>query len=226
MLWFVVRTLNADFVLKVGAKAIFMDNQYLQELISEARQRDGGLILNLDNKPAVVVLTIDKYNALVGGLPAEEPVSKAAAPQVEQVSPANPAATQGKKILVTGGAGYIGSHVARRLLASGHQVVVLDNLSTGKRENVPSGAAFYEGDLADMNFVRDVFASNQFEAVMHLAASIEVEESVRQPEKYLENNAINTSRLLSVMYEFGVKKIVFSSTCALYDPAGWSNPGS
>ena len=191
-----------------------MDNQYLQELINEAQKREGGLILNLDNKPAVVVLTVEKYNSLVGETQSQERPRLAAEKSGEPAKPEEP-----RKILVTGGAGYIGSHVARKLLESGHQVVVVDNLSTGKRENVPAGAAFFEGDLGDMNFMRDVFSANRVEAVMHLAASIEVEESVKEPEKYLQNNSINTSRLLTVMHEFGVKKLVFSSTCALYDPS-------
>lgn len=186
-----------------------MDNQYLQELINEAKKREGGLILNLDDKPAIVVLTVEKYNALIGDAQWQE------RPQQVYQS-AQP--TGSGKILVTGGAGYIGSHVARKLLESGYEVVVVDNLSTGKRENVHAGAAFFEGDLGDMNFMRDIFSANRFEAVMHLAASIEVEESVKEPERYLQNNTINTSRLLTVMREFGVKKLVFSSTCALYDP--------
>lgn len=196
----------------------FMDNQYLQELILEAQKRDGGLILNLDDKPAVVVLTIDKYNSLIGGTVAEQVQSPIFASQTAG-GLAVPAPKR-HKILVTGGAGYIGSHVARKLLESGYEVVIIDNLSTGKRENVPAGATFFEGDLADINFLRDIFSVHKIHAVMHLAASIEVEESVRQPDLYLENNTLNTSRLLSVMNEFGVKKIVFSSTCALYDSAG------
>ncbi|MCL5775024.1 MAG: UDP-glucose 4-epimerase GalE [Patescibacteria group bacterium] len=196
-----------------------MDNQYLQELIREARKREGGLILNLDEKPAVVVLTIDKYNALVGGLNTETAKPQVPVPQGQKRQAETGPGGSGK-VLVTGGAGYIGSHVARKMLENNYEVVVVDNLSTGKRENVPAGAIFFEGDLADVNFMRDVFAAHQVEAVMHLAASIEVEESVREPEKYFQNNAVNTLSLLSVMNEFGVKKIIFSSTCALYDPSG------
>jgi len=191
----------------------------LQELISEARKREGGLILNLDEKPAVVVLTIDKYNALVGTIGAQAEKPRVPAPQSQKTQADKPGALAGK-ILVTGGAGYIGSHVARKMLENGYEVVVVDNLSSGKRENVPAGATFFEGDLGDVNFMRDVFAAHRIEAVMHLAASIEVEESVREPEKYFQNNAVNTLNLLSVMNEFGTKKIIFSSTCALYDPAG------
>jgi UDP-glucose 4-epimerase len=190
-----------------------MDNAYLQELISEAESRGGGLLLNFNEKPAVVVLTVEKYNQLLNQ---EAPEDFTRAPQASPQADAFVRESQPKKILVTGGAGYIGAHLARQLLKAGHEVVILDNLSTGKRDNVPVGASFIEGDLADINLLRDLFAANRFDAVMHLAASLEVEESTRFPEKYFENNVINTSRLLMVMSEAGVKKIIFSSTAAVY----------
>ena len=95
-------------------------------------------------------------------------------------------------------------------------MVVLDNQSCGKRGNVPEGAKFVEGDLADLGLLRDLFATEKFSAVMHFAASIEVEESVKQPQKYFENNVVNTAGLLGVMAEYGVKNIIFSSTAAVY----------
>jgi UDP-glucose 4-epimerase len=157
---------------------------------------------------------VEKYNQLLNG---ENSGVLEAAPISLPASDQRSLAFQKKpKILVTGGAGYIGAHLARVLLKAGYEVVVFDNLSTGKRENVPAGAVFIEGDLADVNLLRDLFAATEFDAVMHMAASIEVEESVRFPEKYLENNTINTAKLLSVMAEAGVRKIIFSSTAAVY----------
>ena len=87
-----------------------------------------------------------------------------------------------QKVLVTGGAGYIGGHLVRELIKAGYDVVVLDNLSTGRKENVDPKAVFIEGDLADENLLKDIFAANNnFEAVFHMAASLEVEESVKEP---------------------------------------------
>jgi len=194
-----------------------MDNKYLKELIAEAQSRGGGLLLNCDNKPAVVVMTVEKYNELVNGRKAEEPAGEAK-PSLGDLG-MSVSGKKGRTILVTGGAGYIGAHVARMLLRAGHEVVVLDNFSTGKRENVPDGAKLVEGDLADVNLLRDLFAAYRFDVVMHLAASLEVEESVREPEKYLENNLGNTMKLLAVMNEAGVRNLIFSSTAAVYgDP--------
>ncbi len=119
-------------------------------------------------------------------------------------------------ILVTGGAGYIGSHVVRQLLSAGHSVIVADNLSTGKAGNIAAGAVFHQGDIGDETFLESIFSSYPVEAVMHLAASIEVEESVKEPEKYLANNTLATVTLLRVMDKHGVNKIVFSSTAAVY----------
>lgn len=190
-----------------------MDNAYLQELIAEAQNRGGGLLLSVQDKPAAVVLTVEKYNQMLNHENASGQQSSSQ-PRQEAALPLDDLG--GQKILVTGGAGYIGAHLVRQLLEAGHEVVVLDNLSAGKRENIPAGAAFVEGDLADVNLLRDLFAANHFDVVMHLAASLEVEESVRLPEKYFENNVINTAKLLSVMTEAGVKKLIFSSTAAVY----------
>ena len=118
-------------------------------------------------------------------------------------------------ILVTGGAGYIGSHTVVELLAHGEEVVVVDNLRTGHREAV-QGGTFYEGDLNDRAFLDSVFQKHEIEAVIHFAASSLVGESVQIPLTYYENNLIASHTLVSAMIEHGVKKIVFSSTAATY----------
>ena len=119
------------------------------------------------------------------------------------------------KLLVTGGAGYIGSHVVRQLGEAGHDLVVYDNLSTGHRWAVQHGE-FVLGDLADRDQLELVFARHKFDAVLHFAANIVVPESVENPLKYYSNNTRNTLNLLSVMDQFGVDKLVFSSTAAVY----------
>jgi UDP-glucose 4-epimerase len=116
------------------------------------------------------------------------------------------------KYLVTGGAGYVGSVVAQHLLEAGHEVVVLDNLSTGFREGVPSGAAFVEGDIRDAA----KWVDSSYDAVLHFAAFSQVGESVVKPEKYWDNNVGGTMALLAAMREAGVRKLVFSSTAATY----------
>lgn len=120
------------------------------------------------------------------------------------------------KILVTGGAGYIGSHAVKEFRKDGHEVAVLDNLCTGNREMVPSEVPFFEVDLKDKEAVEKVFAENEFGAVVHFAALSSVEESMKEPEKYYENNVGGTLNLLEAMRENGVKKLVFSSTAAVY----------
>ncbi len=123
------------------------------------------------------------------------------------------------RILVTGGAGYIGSIVAAELIRAGHQVAVFDNLSRGHRDAVPSEAEFVGGDLGDRPAVAGLFDAHSFEAVMHFAALIEAGESMELPERYFRNNSANTANLLEAMVEHGVSRFVFSSTAALYgDP--------
>ncbi|WP_327683383.1 UDP-glucose 4-epimerase GalE [Streptomyces sp. NBC_00467] len=116
------------------------------------------------------------------------------------------------KYLVTGGAGYVGSVVAQHLLEAGHEVTVLDNLSTGFREGVPAGAAFVEGDIRDAAKWLD----DSFDAVLHFAAFSQVGESVLKPEKYWDNNVGGTMALLAAMRSAGVRTLVFSSTAATY----------
>ena len=119
------------------------------------------------------------------------------------------------KVLVTGGAGYIGSVVASQLVESGHETVVLDNLSKGHESAVPKGARFVEGSLLDGEFVRDTLAEG-FDGVMHFAALSLVGESVEEPERYYTNNVCGTLNLLESMVESGVGRLVFSSTAAVY----------
>ncbi len=199
----------------------FMDNQYLLDLINEVKARGGGLMLNFEDRPAVVVLDVEKYNSLISNSKFSEgdrslrQISNGEQPENQSMSEF--AASQPKKnVLVTGGAGYIGGHLVNELIAQNFQVTVLDNLSTGRRENVNPKAIFVEGDLADKNLLKDLFAAGNFQAVFHMAASLEVGESVKEPEKYFKNNVVNTIGLIEVMAEAGVKKLVFSSTAAVY----------
>ncbi|WP_273426923.1 UDP-glucose 4-epimerase GalE [Marinobacter sp.] len=119
------------------------------------------------------------------------------------------------KVLVTGGAGYIGSHVVRQLAQAGHDIVVFDNLSTGYRWAVTAGELVV-GDLADETAIGDVFASHKFDAVLHFAAHIVVPESVANPLKYYSNNTRNTLNLLKAVERHDVPYMVFSSTAAVY----------
>jgi UDP-glucose 4-epimerase len=120
------------------------------------------------------------------------------------------------QILVTGGAGYIGSVVADQLLRAGHTVTVLDNLIMGWHEAVPPGAEFVQADTGDEAALDPLFASHQFDAVMHFAALIEAGESVKVPEQYFDNNSLRTLTLLRVMLKHKVSRFVFSSTAAVY----------
>jgi UDP-glucose 4-epimerase len=119
------------------------------------------------------------------------------------------------KILVVGGAGYIGSHMVKYLSQMGHNVTTLDNLSTGYRDAVKYGT-FIEGDIADSCKLDLIFSETQFDAVMHFASNIEVGESVIDPGKYYKNNVSNTLNLLDAMVRHGVKKFIFSSTAAIF----------
>jgi len=120
-----------------------------------------------------------------------------------------------KKVLVVGGAGYIGSHMVKLLLDDGLDTVTLDNLSQGHRE-VVLGGAFIEGDLADRALLEDLFREHDLDGVMHFAANALVGESVENPAKYYRNNVVNTLNLLEAMVGHGVRAFIFSSTCAVY----------
>lgn len=119
------------------------------------------------------------------------------------------------RILVTGGAGYIGGFTVHTLLAHGHAVTVYDNLSAGHRQSVPP-AVLRVGDLADADRLDHLLAVERIEAVIHFAASCYVGESVTDPAKYYRNNLANTFNLLERVRRHGVKRLVFSSTCATY----------
>jgi UDP-glucose 4-epimerase len=120
-----------------------------------------------------------------------------------------------KKVLVTGGAGYIGSHVVRQLGDAGYEIVVYDNLSTGAAESVLYGELVV-GDLADVDRLQQVFSQHQFAAVLHFAASLSVPDSVARPLEYYANNTRNTLNLVRCCQLFGVEQLVFSSTAAVY----------
>lgn len=137
------------------------------------------------------------------------------------------------KVFVTGGAGYIGSAAAAHFLAAGHDVIVYDNLVRGHAEAVPDRAAFVRGDIGDEVALRSAFDEHQPDAVVHFAAYIEAGESMEKPGMYFRNNVANAVTLLDTMIAHDVRKIVFSSTAAVYrskhaaleedDPLGPSN---
>ncbi|KQW31806.1 UDP-glucose 4-epimerase [Rhizobium sp. Root274] len=119
-------------------------------------------------------------------------------------------------ILVTGGAGYIGSHMVWALLEAGEEVVVVDRLSTGFRWAVAPQARFYLGDIGKPSVLKHVFAENDIEAIIHFAGSIVVPDSIADPLGYYENNTGNTHRLLTAAVKAGIDKVIFSSTAAVY----------
>ena len=120
------------------------------------------------------------------------------------------------RVFAAGAAGYVGSHCVRALCDAGHEVVVFDNLSTGHRRAVDDRADFVQGDLADRDLLDATLGRGGFDAVMHFAASLDVNESVGDPLKYFRNNVVNTVGLLEVMQGAGILRLVFSSTCATY----------
>ncbi len=119
-------------------------------------------------------------------------------------------------VLVVGGAGYIGSHCVRQLIAAGHRPVVLDNMVFGYRQAVAASVPFYEANLGDAAAVGKILTEEKIDVVMHFAAFAYVGESVNDPLKYYDNNVVATLSLLKTMLAKGVKKFVFSSTCATY----------
>jgi UDP-glucose 4-epimerase len=122
------------------------------------------------------------------------------------------------KILVVGGAGYIGSICAEVLLNEHHEVGIFDNLVEGHRTAVDGRATFFEGDLADRAMIKDAVAQYRPEAVMHFAASALVGESMQDPSKYFRNNVANGINLLDAMVQSGINNLIFSSTCATFGP--------
>ena len=123
------------------------------------------------------------------------------------------------RVLVVGGAGYIGSHTVYELIRAKHEVIVFDNLSTGHESFVPKGVSFYQGDITKKNELNDVFCKEKIDAVMHFAAKIVVPESVKEPLAYYYNNVEGVRVLLETMKDHGVKRFIFSSTAAVYGEA-------
>ncbi|HLE27615.1 MAG TPA: UDP-glucose 4-epimerase GalE [Anaerolineales bacterium] len=119
-------------------------------------------------------------------------------------------------LLITGGAGYLGSACAQMLLEAGHAVTVLDNLSRGHRQAVPEGARFAHGDIGDQTALREAFAAEKYDAVMHFAALIEAGESMQDPGLYFRVNAAYSNNVIEASVQHGVKRFVLSSTAAVY----------
>ena len=127
------------------------------------------------------------------------------------------------KILVTGGCGYIGSHTVVKLLEEKFEVVIIDNLVNSKREVLDkikkitgSDVTFYQEDLCNLDALKNIFKKEKFDAIIHFAGLKAVGESVQIPLRYYQNNLISTMNLLSCMQEYGVKKLVFSSSATVY----------
>ncbi len=124
------------------------------------------------------------------------------------------------RVVVTGGAGYIGSHAVRALVDAGHAVAVIDDLSAGHEESLPRGVPLTRAAIHDVDTVRRVLTDHRADAVMHFAAWLDVGESVRRPFEYYQNNVVGTLAVLDAMRAAGVRRFVFSSTCAVYgEPA-------
>ena len=126
-------------------------------------------------------------------------------------------------VLLTGGAGYIGSHAALSLLDSGHNVHIIDNLSTGNEMLIPKNAHFTDCNINNEKIVSGILKSKKFDLLMHFAGFIQVEESVKYPDKYFENNTNNAIKLFNVCKNNGLNKIVFSSTAAAYGKVSGNN---
>ena len=124
------------------------------------------------------------------------------------------------RILVVGGAGYIGSHTVYELIDANHEVIIFDNLSTGFKDNIHPKALFYQGDLLNKTDIEKVFQKEKIDIVMHFAAKIVVPESVEKPLDYYENNVTGSIQLLNAMRKHDVKNIVFSSTASVYEDDG------
>tara|TARA_Y100000590_G_scaffold467253_1_gene645566 strand:- start:2021 stop:3004 length:984 start_codon:yes stop_codon:yes gene_type:complete len=119
-------------------------------------------------------------------------------------------------VLLTGGAGYIGSHVALKLIEEGHEVSIVDNLTTGSENLIPKQASFLKCNINNKEKISNLLKNNKFDAIMHFAAFIQVEESVKNPNKYFENNKDNTINFFETCYENKLTNLIFSSTAAVY----------
>jgi len=128
------------------------------------------------------------------------------------------------KVLVTGGAGYIGSHMVWELLDNGVETVVVDNLVTGFEWAIPDGVKFVKGDVGDQAFMEAVLSDNKVDAIVHFAGSVVVPESLENPLKYYENNTGNSRNLIAAAVNTGVKNFIFSSTAAVYGAPNTTGP--
>jgi UDP-glucose 4-epimerase len=120
------------------------------------------------------------------------------------------------KILLTGGAGYIGSHASLALLDAGYKITIIDDLSTGNKKLIPSNASFVECNINDTATVAELIQKEKFDALMHFAGFVQVEESIRNPKKYFDNNTENAKILFDTCVQHNLKNIIFSSTAAVY----------
>jgi len=121
-----------------------------------------------------------------------------------------------KKILITGGAGYIGSHVAETLIKNKKKVFIVDNLSTGFRKLINKDAKFYQTDISNLKNIKKIITNNKVDSIVHLAAALSVGEGEKNPKKYYKINVEGTKKLLNALINTGVKNFIFSSTCAVY----------
>lgn len=183
-----------------------MEQEQLQELITEAEKQGGGLVLNIGDTPQAVVLSVAAYTQLLAG-------RSGLVPGLQMVDDARPEATEPQQtVLVVGGAGYLGSFVCRELLRRGSRVIILDNLSSGSREQVPVGATFVQGDVADTNVLRDIFAEYAVSTVVHVA----LPQAEAEPAEVLRASAIGMRSLVTAMYESGVTDLVCVSDVCVY----------
>ena len=120
------------------------------------------------------------------------------------------------KALVTGGAGYIGSTVANFLIDRGHDVTIIDNLSTGIKKNIPNKAIFFKTDISDSKKIKKILAKKSFDIVLHFAAFINNEESIKHPKKYYKNNFIDRKKFFQICLEYKINNFIYSSTAAVY----------
>ncbi len=122
-------------------------------------------------------------------------------------------------VLITGGAGYIGSHAVLAFREAGYVVAVVDNLSTGRREAVPEGMPFFEGDVGDQAFIQALLDTQEISSVVHFAGKLVVPESMERPLAYYRNNTVASRNLIEACVKTGVRRFIFSSTCAVYGVA-------
>lgn len=187
-----------------------MDSNTLQELLDAVQAQGGGLVLKQGDMPQAVVLSVGKYQDMLAAS------KKSGNGTQEQTAAQSKKKLEGAKVLVTGGAGYIGSHVVRELLSEGAKVFVFDNLSYGKKENVPQDAVFIQGDILDKEGLSRALSENNITSIVHLAALVEMGESGEKASEYLEVNMRGTLNVLEEAAKLGIQKFVFSSTAAVY----------